>query len=111
MNDNPVAWIIGALTAIASLLGAYKVYRDSSKANVVDGFDKLVARMEARLTALETELSRAQTRITVLESQGDVDQAEIQELRRYIGYLQGFIGEHTPPGITPRAMPDSRRDH
>lgn len=109
--------LAGGLAAVAALIGAvlgglktYRSSREAARISAVDGFNRLVEALEKRLANVESTLTRAQTRIEILESQGDVDQAEIQELRRYIGYLQGFIGQHTAPGITPRPMPDSRRD-
>lgn len=109
--------LLGGLAGVAALIsavwGGFKVYRDSHEAarvSAVDGFNRLVEALEARLANVEKSLDRAQTRIAVLESQADIDQAEIQELRGYIAYLQRFIGEHAPAGIKPNPMPDSRRD-
>lgn len=105
--------LAGAAALISAIFGGMKIYRDSREAarvSAVDGFNRLVEALEARLLSIENSLDRAQTRITVLESQADIDQAEIQELRGYIAYLQRFIGEHAPQGIKPNPMPDSRRE-
>jgi len=107
--------LLGALAGIGTLIGAIlggvKVYRasqETARVSAVDGFNRLVEALEGRLASVEKSLDKAYGRIAILESQGDIDQAEIQELRQFIGYLQRFIGEHAP-GLKPDPMPDSRR--
>lgn len=95
--------LLGALAGIGTLIGAIiggvKVYRasqETARISAVDGFNRLVEALEGRLASVEKSLDKAYGRIAILESQGDIDQAEIQELRQYIAYLQRFIGEHAP---------------
>ncbi len=112
MDASTWAQILGAAAAIVGgFWGGIKIYRDSqhaTRATAVDGFNRLVSALEIRLANVELDLTRAHTRIEVLEGQSETDQAEIQALRSYVAYLQRFIGQHAP-GISPQPMQDSRR--
>lgn len=117
--------VAAAAALIAAVWGAIKIYRDSEQVagtSALDGFNRLVERLETRLAGVEGELSHARTRIAALEVQSETDQRQIRELRTqsetdqrqirellsYIAYLQRFIGERLP-GQVPLSL-EQRRD-
>lgn len=102
--------LVGIGAILAAAWGGIKIYRDShaaTRASALDGFNRLVERLETRLANVEAELSRAQSRITILEGQSEVDQQQIQELLAYIAYLQRFIAENVP-GKSPLSIAQRR---
>ena len=111
MDPISISQILAGIGAFgAALWGGIKIYRDShaaTRASALDGFNRLVERLETRLANVESELDRAQSRITILEGQSEVDQLQIQELLAYIAYLQRFIADHVP-GVSPLSIAQRR---
>lgn len=96
--------LLGAAAMVTAVVGARKIWRDSrhaSETQALEGFDRLVKRLEERLGAVERDLA-------AVRQQSREDQRELTALRDYVTYLLQFIREHVP-GRNPRPMQQQRR--